>query len=196
MISKKNRSQNSRDRLLDATFEEIYRYGYSGAGIANILKLAEVPKGSMYHHFKSKKEMVIAMINERLIPKVRDSFNFNINKNSSAIKMLEAIFEMISNNKMLISHGCPLHRLMYEMDSIDSDIAMLCSKEFVYMRKNLEKILQYGINKKEIKEQEVSTLAEFIISSTWGILSKPTIYSSKEQFLKDTKHLIKYLQLN
>lgn len=39
--------QTSRDKLLDVTFEEIYKYGYSGAGTASIFKKADVPKGSM-----------------------------------------------------------------------------------------------------------------------------------------------------
>ena len=70
--------QTSRDKLLDITFEEVYRYGYCGAGIANILDRTGVPKGSMYHHFKSKKEMVLPMIEERLIPKVREFLDFRM----------------------------------------------------------------------------------------------------------------------
>lgn len=49
------KKQTNRDNLLDVTFEEVYKYGYGGAATASILKKEGVPKGSMYHHFKSKK---------------------------------------------------------------------------------------------------------------------------------------------
>lgn len=35
--------QTSRDKLLDITFDEVYKYGYSGTGTASILKKAGVP---------------------------------------------------------------------------------------------------------------------------------------------------------
>lgn len=57
-----SKKPTSRDKLLDVTFEEVYRFGYCGAGTATILKKAGVPRGSMYHHFSSKKVMVMAMI--------------------------------------------------------------------------------------------------------------------------------------
>lgn len=56
----------SREKLLDITFDEIYLNGYSGTSIDKILKKASMNKGSMYHFFKSKKELTLAVINERL----------------------------------------------------------------------------------------------------------------------------------
>ena len=37
-------------------------YGYNATSVDAILKKAKVSKGSMYHHFKSKKELVLAMV--------------------------------------------------------------------------------------------------------------------------------------
>jgi TetR/AcrR family transcriptional repressor of nem operon len=65
--------QPTREKLLDVTFEEVYTHGYAATSIDAILQKASVPKGSMYHHFKSKKALVLAMIEERLYPKM-DSF--------------------------------------------------------------------------------------------------------------------------
>jgi len=41
-----------------------------------------------------------------------------------------------------------------------------------------------------IKEGEAEALAEFVIASTWGLLSRPLGSSSQEQFLKDTGFLL------
>lgn len=185
----------SRDKLLDATFNEVYMYGYAGSGTANILKIAGVPKGSMYHHFASKKEMVVAMIKERLIPKVRESFFVEIHEDSRALDIIIFLFKKISKNKMLIKHGCPLHKLMFEMGSLDEEITDLCYEEFLHMRDNFSQIIDLGIHQKTIKDIDSKSLAEHIITNSWGALSIPPKHSSKEQFLKDTQHIIDYIKV-
>jgi len=188
------KKKTSRDKLLDVTFEEVYRYGYNGAATATILKKAAVPRGSMYHHFPSKKEMVLAMIEERLIPKVREFFSFEFKENITALELLESLFVKVSTNKMLVTHGCPLHRLMFEMDALDSDIALACSNEFEHLSKNFAKILSYGMKEGSIKEGNAKKMADFILASSWGILSKPAIHSSSEQFLEESQYFLEFLK--
>lgn len=71
-----SRKQPTREKLLDITFEEVYIHGYAATSVDTILKKAGITKGSMYHHFKSKKELVLAMIEERLFVKMDIFFNF------------------------------------------------------------------------------------------------------------------------
>ncbi|HIC44506.1 MAG TPA: TetR/AcrR family transcriptional regulator [Sulfurimonas sp.] len=40
----------TRDKLLNAGLEEIYKHGFQGVSIDIILKFSNVTKGSMYHH--------------------------------------------------------------------------------------------------------------------------------------------------
>ncbi len=184
----------SRDKLLDATFSEVYIYGYAGASISNILKIANIPKGSMYHHFPSKKEMVVAMIKERLTPKVREAFYIQMHDDSKAIDILNFLFKKISKNEMLIKHGCPLHKLMFEMGSLDDEITKLCHKEFTFLVENLAKLLNIGKQKAQIIDEDSRSLAKFIIISSWGALSLAPNHSSKKQFLQDTKHILEYIK--
>jgi len=184
----------TRDKLLDATFNEVYMYGYTGASTANILKIAGVPKGSMYHHFPSKKEMIVSMIKERLIPKVRNAFLIEINNDSRALDIIIYLFKKISKNKMLIKHGCPLHKIMFEMGAQDEDISKLCYEEFLHISDNFSKVIDLGIKQKTIKDIDSNSLSKHIITATWGVLSIPPKYASKEQFLKDTNHILEYIK--
>ena len=187
MIAKK---KTSRDKLLDVTFYEVYTYGYCGAATATILKKAGVPRGSMYHHFASKKALVLAMIEERLVPKVREFFDYEIKEDMSAIKTIEATMKKISKNKLLLKHGCPLHRLMFEMGALDEDIADACEKEFENMVNSFEKVLVLGMESGEIRQTDAKELAEFFIASSWGILSRTPKSSTKEVFLRDIEHIM------
>ncbi len=187
--------KSSRDKILDAVFEEVYIYGYNGTSISSILKSSGVVKGSMYHHFKSKKEMVLAMIDERLIPQVENFFDFKMKKSSTALNILETTMKKIANNKTLIAHGCPLHRLMFEMSSQDVDIAKKCEDEFEKLSSDLGRVIEFGIKNDEIKKYNPKQLSSYIIASTWGFLSRPPKDSSKEQFLKDATFLIESIKV-
>ena len=54
-------SQARRD-LIRAGLEHLTEKGYSAVGVDEILKAAKVPKGSFYHHFRSKADFGLALI--------------------------------------------------------------------------------------------------------------------------------------
>jgi len=84
---------DTRERLLIAGAEVIGQKGFNGAGLTEILQVAGVPKGSFYHHFGSKEEFGVALIErardehlEELRPIVGD-------RRRSAVDRLRAVFE-------------------------------------------------------------------------------------------------------
>jgi TetR/AcrR family transcriptional repressor of nem operon len=47
----------TRQRLLQAAFREVYRYGFQSAGIDTILAATNVTKGALYYYFESKEDL-------------------------------------------------------------------------------------------------------------------------------------------
>jgi len=52
----------TKEKALTAGLELFSQKGYSNVGLAEILKTAEIPKGSFYHHFKSKEAFAIQVL--------------------------------------------------------------------------------------------------------------------------------------
>jgi AcrR family transcriptional regulator len=52
----------TRDKLLKAAFEEIYRRGFQAASLDTILAKAGVTKGALYHHFPDKGALGYAVV--------------------------------------------------------------------------------------------------------------------------------------
>ena len=185
--------QNTREKLLDITFEEVYINGYASTSVDTILKRASVPKGSMYHHFKSKKELVLAMVKERLYPKM-DEF-FKLNNTGTAYEALEKLFIAMSKNRMLITYGCPMYRLMVELSPVDKDFDKLFTEKYTQLVASFKILLQKDVkagllnNKLDTKE-----FASFVIHSTWGVLSLSPTLSSSKNFLKDTDYILQLLK--
>ncbi|ANI83235.1 TetR/AcrR family transcriptional regulator [Kosakonia oryzae] len=58
----KNTEHDTREHLL-ATGEQLCMHrGFTGMGLSELLKTAEVPKGSFYHYFRSKEAFGVALL--------------------------------------------------------------------------------------------------------------------------------------
>ena len=189
------KKQNSRKKLLDVTFDEIYIHGYAATSIDAILKKAGVPKGSMYHHFDSKKALVITMVKERLFPKIETFFAFNKSENETVTQHLRQLYAAMSKNETLIRYGCPLYRLMVELSPVDEEFDRLLGGQATKLQKNLSTLLQSGIEEREFThELKSEPFAKFMLSATWGILSLPPSLSSSRSFVNQIRFIFEKLE--
>ena len=53
---------SARDRILETAFRLFYAHGYRGVGIDTIIEESDVAKATLYKHFPSKDELVIAYL--------------------------------------------------------------------------------------------------------------------------------------
>ena len=190
-------SKDTRERLLDSALKEVYTYGYQGSSTAKILENAKVPKGSMYHYFKSKKELVLALIDEKIAAGLLVYFEPLSDKNLREGKTLQTIItitKMISKNEDLVMYGCPLNKLIQEMAPIDEDFASILTSKYNEIFKILENAISFAVKTKEIKECDPQKVARFIFQSIWGYLSISVTLSSKERFLEVIEHLESYFE--
>ncbi len=191
-----NKKQPTREKLLDITFDEVYIHGYTATSVDTILKKAGIPKGSMYHHFKGKKELVLAMVQERLFPKMELFFKFQADDGVSVTDALRGTFAGMSKNKPLITYGCPLYRLMVELSPVDETFDLLLSSRVTQMQENLACLLQQGVESGEFKETLPSrAVANYILESTWGVLSLSPSLSSSKHFVRHSKFILDTLAI-
>ena len=185
------KKQPTREKLLDITFDEVYIHGYTATSVDTILKTAGIPKGSMYHHFKEKKELVLAMVEERLFPKMDLFFDFEPKDEKSVVNALRGTFAAMAKNKPLITYGCPLYRLMVELSATDETFDALLSARVRQMEENLAFLLQKGIENGEFnKILDTKAFASYILESTWGVLSLSPALSSSKHFLQHSKFIL------
>ena len=189
-----NKKQPTREKLLDITFDEVYIHGYTATSVVTILKRAGIPKGSMYHHFKGKKELVLAMVEERLFPKMALFFDFEPREGKSVTETIRGTFASVAKNKPLITYGCPLYRLMVELSGVDKTFDILLSEKVVQMQEDLASLLEKGIESGEFNERlNAKYFASYILESTWGVLSLSPALSSSKHFLQHSKFILETL---
>ncbi len=60
----KEKTNDTRQHILDVGYELVVTKGFTAVGLSQLLKAADVPKGSFYHYFKSKEQFGEALIED------------------------------------------------------------------------------------------------------------------------------------
>jgi len=187
--------QPTREKLLDIAFDEVYIHGYAATSVDTILKRSGIPKGSMYHHFKGKKALVLAMITERLFPKMEAFFDFEPKAEKRVTEALRDTFVAMSRNRALVTYGCPLYRLMVELSPVDEEFDVLLSGKVTQMREQLATLLQRGIASGEFDARlDTEAFAAYLLESTWGVLSLSPSLSSSKHFITHSQYILEMLK--
>lgn len=70
-----NLPEHKKQTLLDAAIEEFSRVPLAEASIANIVKAADIPRGSFYQYFENKEDLYFYLLNEELKEKRQKYIN-------------------------------------------------------------------------------------------------------------------------
>lgn len=126
---------DTRQKILLAAFKEIHFHGYQAASIQNIIDQVGVTKGALYHHFKSKHEMLLALLEEVHAQYVENTFIKPMENTDDPITVLSntlyALKEKMSDEDVAL--GCPLDSLAQEMAPIDKEVQVIVDR--LYQRK-------------------------------------------------------------
>ena len=53
---------NKKQHIIETGMQVLKEKGFNGSGIAEIIKKANVPKGSFYYYFKSKEQFAVEVL--------------------------------------------------------------------------------------------------------------------------------------
>ncbi len=113
----------TREAILDAAFQEIYRNGFQAASLSSILAKTALTKGALYHHFPTKSDLGLAVIDE-VVRAGFDAMVFAPLRESAS--PFDTLLDIIRRKGEWaepegVSLGCPLNNLMQEMSPLDPD---------------------------------------------------------------------------
>ena len=136
----------TRSRLLQAAFSEVYRYGFQSAGIDSILAATNVTKGALYHHFESKEALGYAVIEEIIAKLTSDRWLLPLqeSKEKNAIDTLIGIVRGLPNRPKDIRQGCPLVNLAQEMSQLDEQFRKRLERIFRAWQEGIARTLKRG----------------------------------------------------
>lgn len=111
-----------RDRLISAARTTFHERGVGQTTLALVAQAAGVPAGNVYYYFKTKDELVSAVLT------AYDSdyamLEELLSRHESPRARLKALIQALTSARERITlHGCPIGSLCSELDKRDDDIA-------------------------------------------------------------------------
>jgi AcrR family transcriptional regulator len=163
--------EGTRQRLLQAAFREVYRYGFQSAGIDTILAATNVTKGALYYHFESKEALGHAIIEEIVAEITRDRWlrPLEQSKDKNPIDALIGIVQAIPARPGDVKRGCALVNLTQEMSLLNEQFRKRLERIFRAWQEGIAAALQEGQGAGTVRSDLVpEETASFLIAMVEG----------------------------
>jgi TetR/AcrR family transcriptional repressor of nem operon len=118
-----------RVRLTEAAEELFYQQGVHRTTLADIAKVAEVPLGNVYYHFRTKELLIEAVIEARLREN-RENFATWEQDPDPYQRLLSFIQAEQAGADHIAVYGCPCGSLSQEMGKSDDQLAQKTAEIF------------------------------------------------------------------
>lgn len=163
--------EGTRERLLQAGFQEVFRSGFQSASIDTILAATNVSKGALYHHFDSKEDLGLAIIEEIVAEMTRDRWSRPLQRSTDKdpIDALIGVVQAIPARPRDVKGGCPLVNLTQEMSQLDEQFRKRLARIFHNWQEAIATTLRRGQSQGTVRSDLVpEETASFLIALIEG----------------------------
>jgi len=110
---------NTRDRIVDAADLLFYQHGFEHTSFADIAGAVGISRGNFYYHFKTKDEILTAVIDLRLATTRAMLRDWDEQKWRSSDRIDCFIHILIANQAKIVKYGCPVGSLVSELTKLN-----------------------------------------------------------------------------
>jgi TetR/AcrR family transcriptional regulator, transcriptional repressor for nem operon len=126
--------KETRDQIVEAADRLFYQKGYEQTSFADIADAVQISRGNFYHHFKSKDEILAAVIELRL-DKTRTMLERWETQGKRPLDRLRSFVQiLIANQAKIMLYGCPVGTLCSELARINHRSHAEANKLFTLFR--------------------------------------------------------------
>ena len=131
-----------KQRILQVAADLFYRQGYTQTGINQIIAEADIAIGSLYKHFPSKSDLLVAYLQMKENEWLEDFEKFCEGTDSPKEKILKYVDFRIEQQLKTDFCGCPFIKILSQLDATEEKVLQI-----VEGHKNKQKALLYSFFK-------------------------------------------------
>ncbi|HNX23616.1 MAG TPA: TetR/AcrR family transcriptional regulator [Spirochaetota bacterium] len=171
-----DKAERTRNYIIETAAPIFNKKGYEGTSFSDIMENTGLSKGAIYGHFENKDDLALAALDHNLklaskiiFSNVKDRAN-SYEKLIGFSKSYSLFYEIISS-----AGGCPVINAAVDYDDGYSDARKRVTKFITMWQNSINKIINEGIQKGEIKSTpDVTLFSNIFISLIEGgiMLSK------------------------
>lgn len=169
------RCSDAKERLVATAAQLIRERGYTAVSVADICDAAGLKKGSFYHFYASKLDLVLDAIDE-YAKGYAELILLSLRPGATATARLQGVFSALRGSVQArcasegVARGCPMGNLALEMADREDAIRRKIASVFDALRGALEGIVESGIRSGEFPAQDARRTAESIVATIQGAM--------------------------
>jgi len=157
-----------RARILDAAAELFQLRGYHATSMHDIVHKAKITAGALHHHFRTKKDIGLAVIRERVASAVKQTWIDPVQSAETTTDGILTAFDQIAASlaKRKRVLGCPLNNLAIELSLVDSDFREAVQEIYGAWRDSIAARLNA-----DFEQIDAEAAATFVVASYSGAIA-------------------------
>lgn len=179
--------EKTRNVILKVTFMEVFKHGFQGVSIDDIVAKTKLTKGALYHQFPTKLDLGYALVEEVITPMIIERWITPLEAFENPVEgILRQMQRLMGEaNPKHLKLGCPLNNLVQEMAPLDHGFRVRLEKALNLwideMERHLKRAQEKGLLRKDVKAKDA---ARFIVMAHEGFygmmkgLDDPSIFLS------------------
>ena len=197
MVRGERNPDQTRRRILEAAFVEMYRNGFQGMRLDEVTAASELTKGALYHHFPNKQALGYAVVDEVIRPMMESIW---VQPLRQATDPLQGLLDVIAHmheakpSDMMLRYGCPLNNLAQEMSPLDEGFRQRLDRVFSVWHQVISDALRSarsaGLIRNDVDCEETAT---FVMAAMEGCIGIAKNAQSVERLKACNRGLIQYL---
>ena len=193
MLSCREESQVSnrttRDHIVAAADQLFYRQGYEHTSFSDIAGAVKISRGNFYYHFKTKNEILDAVISQRLDNTRRMLQRWEDESERPADRIRSFIHILITNRLKIKRHGCPVGTLCTELAKLNHASCADANKLFtlfrVWLRRQFELLGRAA---------DADGLALHLLARSQGVATLANAFHDNKFIDQEVKLMCEWLQ--
>lgn len=188
-MASREKTEQIRQQAIEATDNLLYHKGFNLMSFSDIAKASRVPRGNLYYYFKTKDEVLAAVIEHRLLNMRRmlDDWNATIPTPLERLQRYARI--AINEQDNILRSGCPMGSLNTELGKSQPELQAIAKQQFDLFR-------QWIVE--QFKELAPHADAEFIalhlLVRTQGIAVLAQVYDDKALVQREVEAINHWLK--
>lgn len=185
----KQRGQAVIDKILDTADRLFYSQGYSNTGINQIIEEADIAKASLYKHFETKTDLLVAYV-QRTHELWFSRLEAAVNKVTDPKEKLLILFDHHTERQEIRQFGgCPFIKANDEAGTDDPRFLAEIQATKIHSKEFIKTLVENSGHKKLLSDKE---LAETIYIMLEGSIVTASVFKKADE-IQSAKKIIKKL---
>ena len=177
-----------KQQIIKAADQLFYQKGYNLTSFSDISAVSKIPRGNLNYYFKTKDEVLIAVIQYR-VNEMESMLQDWEKEFKTPLERLQRYAKIVSNVKNeVINYGCPMGTLNSELGKVQRDLQIITKEQFDIFENWIKKQFQtMGWGKKSAE------LTMHLMVWTQGVATMAYIHQDTRLIQKEAKSISSWL---